>query len=86
MFEFDNIDPISTLNWSRLYPLVVTWGVSCQFHSVVVLALKYKKIDIKIGEKNDLMADKLKPGTKTKNQNIVCWCNGKFDNFVVHFE
>ena len=55
MFEFDNIDPISTLNWSRLYPLVVTWGVSCQFHSVVVLALKCK-INIKIRKKNDLMA------------------------------
>ena len=29
--------------------------------------------------------DKLKPKTKTKNQNIFCWCKWKFHDFFIHF-
>ena len=30
--------------------------------------------------------DKMKPKTKTKKQNIFCWCKWKFNNFFIHFE
>ena len=32
------------------------------------------------------LLDKLKPKTKTKKQNIFCWCKWKLDNFFIHFE
>ena len=42
---------------------------------------------IRISKYPDITSlDKLKPKTKTKNQNIFCWCKWKFDDFFIHFE